>query len=105
MKAWVGEPNYVLARRCPTCEGSGTQPEYHDFGYTERLSCPDCQGSGDIIPTSLLNDLGLKAVVDAAMSSMTQIEVTQIRGGFTDTDQHEFTQWISEWSKEDTDGD
>ncbi len=41
-------------------------------------------------------------IVDAALRSMTVIDLKQIHGGFTDTEEHEFTQWISEWKKETT---
>lgn len=83
MKGWVGEPDYEAAARV-RWYGRHTQ-DWESLSSREQVMW--------IAAT--------KALVDAALSSMTQIEVTQIHGGFTDTEEHEFVQWISEWKKEE----
>ncbi|KKM76517.1 hypothetical protein LCGC14_1379330 [marine sediment metagenome] len=82
MKAYVGELDYEAAARV-RWYGRHTQ-DWESLNSREKVMW--------ITAT--------KALVDTALASMTQIEVTQIHGGFTDTEEHEFTQWISEWVKE-----
>lgn len=81
MRAWVGELDRAAATQAVYKIRSGWP-----LAYYRRMTHAEAAA----------------AVVDAALSSMTQIEVTQIHGGFTDTDEHEYTQWISEWSRGET---
>ncbi len=82
MKAWIGEPDYEAAARV-RWYGKHTQ-DWESLSSRKQVMW--------ITAT--------KTLVDTALSSMTQIEVTQIHGRFTDTEEHEFTQWISVREKE-----
>lgn len=65
--------------KCPTCNGSGVQPEYHGQGLTEYLGCIDCSGTGRVSQATLDTErldwlmgngfAGLTARCDSAISA------------------------------------